>query len=152
MLPTEKFFLLNSHAMKDGEGSGFINNYMKIALVQAEIFWEDNDKNLDHFSSILEKVKDVEIFVLPEMFNSGFTTNSDSVGQTMEGKAVCWLQKMATKKDAVFVASLIILENTKRYNRLVWATPNGDTKTMIRSTSLGWLMSTIILHPETNVL
>ena len=86
------------------------------------------------------------------MFNSGFTTNSDSVGQTMEGKAVCWLQKMAIKKDAVFVASLIIIENTKRYNRLVWATPNGDTKTMIRSTSLGWLMSTIILHPETNAL
>ena len=100
---------------------------MKIALVQAELTWEDNDKNLKHFSRILENIEGADIFVLPEMFNSGFTTNSDSVGQTMEGKAVCWLQKMAIEKDAVFVASLIILENSKRYNRLVWATPNGDT-------------------------
>ena len=102
---------------------------MKIALVQAELTWEDNDKNLNHFSRILENIEGVDIFVLPEMFNSGFTINSDSIGQTMEGEAVCWLQKMAIKKDAVFVASLIILENSKRYNRLVWATPNGETNT-----------------------
>jgi len=102
---------------------------MEIALVQAELSWEDNDNNLAHFSSILENVTGVDLFVLPEMFNSGFTMNSDNIGQTMQGKAVCWLQKMANEKDAVFVASLIILENNKRYNRLVWATPNGDTKT-----------------------
>ena len=86
---------------------------MKIALVQAELTWEDNDKNLEHFSSILESIKGVDIFVLPEMFNSGFTTNSHGVGQKMEGKAVCWLQKMAIEKEAVFVASLIIIENTR---------------------------------------
>ena len=102
---------------------------MKIALVQAEITWEDNDKSIAHFSSLLENVTGVDLFVLPEMFNSGFTMNSDNVGQTMQGKAVCWLQKMANEKDAVFVASLIIIENDKRYNRLVWATPNGDLKT-----------------------
>lgn len=102
---------------------------MEIALVQADLFWEDNDQNLAHFSKILENVTGVDLFVLPEMFNSGFTMNSDNVGQTMHGKAVCWLQKMANEKDAVFVASLIILENNTRYNRLVWATPNGDTKT-----------------------
>ena len=27
---------------------------MEIALVQAELCWEDNDKNLAHFSSLLE--------------------------------------------------------------------------------------------------
>jgi omega-amidase len=102
---------------------------MEIALVQAELFWEDNDKNLSHFSSILENVTGVDLFVLPEMFNSGFTMNSDNVGQTMHGKAVCWLQKMANEKDAAFVASLIIIENNKRYNRLVWAMPKGDVKT-----------------------
>ena len=102
---------------------------MEIALVQAELSWEDNDRNLAHFSSTLENVTGVDLFVLPEMFNSGFTMNSDNVGQTMQGKAVCWLQKMANEKEAVFVASLIIIENGKRYNRLVWATPNGDLKT-----------------------
>ena len=102
---------------------------MEIALVQANLSWEDNDKNLAHFSSLLENVTGVDLFILPEMFNSGFTMNSDNVGQTMEGKAIFWLQKMANEKDAVFVASLVILENNKRYNRLVWATPNGDTKT-----------------------
>ena len=79
---------------------------MEIALVQAELSWEDNDNNLAHFSSILENVTGVDLFVLPEMFNSGFTMNSDNIGQTMQGKAVCWLQKMANEKGAVFVAIL----------------------------------------------
>jgi len=102
---------------------------MEIALVQAELSWEDNDKNLAHFSSLLENVTGADLFVLPEMFNSGFTMNSDNIGQTMQGKAVCWLQKMAIEKDAVFVASLIISENNTLYNRLVWVTPSGETKT-----------------------
>lgn len=102
---------------------------MKIALVQADLSWEDNDTNLSHFTELLEEVTDVDLYVLPEMFNSGFTMNSDGVGQAMDGKAVSWLQKMAIEKDAAFVASLIILENNQRYNRLVWATPNGEIKT-----------------------
>ena len=44
---------------------------MEIALVQAELSWEDNDRNLAHFTSILENVTGVDLIVLPEMFNSG---------------------------------------------------------------------------------
>lgn len=101
---------------------------MEIALVQAKLSWEDNDKNLAHFSRLLKNITGVDLFILPEMFNSGFTMKSDSLGQTMDGKAVGWLQKMADEKDAVFVASLIIIENNKRYNRLIWTTPNGEAK------------------------
>lgn len=102
---------------------------MRIAIVQAELSWEDNDKNLAHFSTLLDGVSDIDMFVLPEMFNSGFTMKSDEVGQPMNGKAVSWMQKMANEKDAVFVASLIITENNNRYNRLIWAAPSGNVET-----------------------
>ena len=81
---------------------------MKVALVQAKLFWEDSNQNLAHFTSLLEEVEDVDLFVLPEMFNTGFTMNTESLGQTMNGKAVNWLIKMAKEKDAAFIASIII--------------------------------------------
>jgi len=102
---------------------------MKIALVQAGLFWENNDKNLAHFTSLIEEVTNVDLFVLPEMFNSGFTMNSDVFGQTMDGEAVCWMKKMASKKNAAFIASLIIKDNDKKFNRLVWVFPNGEIST-----------------------
>jgi len=102
---------------------------MKIALIQTNLAWEDNDKNLGHFTNLLEEVTDLDLFVLPEMFNTGFTMNSNTVGQTMEGKAVTWLKKMAVEKDAVFIASVIIQEEGKNFNRLIWAFPNGNVST-----------------------
>ncbi len=61
---------------------------MEIALVQADLFWEDNDQNLAHFSKILENVTGVDLFVLPEMFNSGFTSLNDGNSRKSSGMKV----------------------------------------------------------------
>ena len=98
---------------------------MKIALVQANLYWENCTENLSHFEKMIADVSDVNIFVLPEMFTTGFTMNTDSVSQKMDGSGVNWLKRMAKEKDAVFVASLIIEENKSSFNRLIWAFPDG---------------------------
>lgn len=102
---------------------------MKIALVQANLHWEDSEKNLSHFSDLLENIENVDLIVLPEMFNTGFTMNSKKVGQAMNGEAVSWLKEMAKKKNAAIITSSIIEENGAFFNRLCWVEPDGKIQT-----------------------
>lgn len=47
------------------------------------------------------------------------------LAEHMEGPTVAWMQETACKHQAVITGSLIITENGKYYNRLVWMRPDG---------------------------
>ena len=74
-------------------------------------------------------MEEVDLIVLPEMFVSGFTMNPKAVAETMNGETIAWLQHLAKAKDCAITGSLVIEENRKYYNRLVFVYPNGELKT-----------------------
>ncbi len=41
---------------------------LKISLIQSNLFWENVDKNLSHFSALIFPINDPDIILLPEMF------------------------------------------------------------------------------------
>ncbi|MGE0560329.1 MAG: amidohydrolase [Flavobacteriales bacterium] len=99
---------------------------LKITIIQSELHWENVDKNLAMFTDKIASVKEeTDLIVLPEMFTTGFTMNSKSQAETMDGKSVLWMKQQAKNKNAVLVGSLIIAENNNYYNRLIWAQPDG---------------------------
>ena len=102
---------------------------LKIALLQTELVWEDNDANREAIGKELEKLAGgYDIIVLPEMFNTGFTMNAQAVSETMEGPTVKWLLEKSAERKTVICGSLIISENGNFYNRLIWA-ENGEITT-----------------------
>jgi omega-amidase len=48
---------------------------LKITMVQSTLHWENADKNLYHFTQLLDNVKagSTHLIVLPEMFTTGFS-------------------------------------------------------------------------------
>ena len=74
-------------------------------------------------------MEEVDLIVLPEMFSSGFTMNPKAVAETMNGETIAWLQHLAKAKDCAITGSLVIEENGKYYNRLVFVYPNCELKT-----------------------
>ncbi len=99
---------------------------LKIALIQTDLVWENPKKNRKHLKEKIESVSQkVDMFILPEMFATGFTMNAKTVAETMDGKTVAWMQKRALKTNAAIVGSLIISEEDKYYNRLLFVEPNG---------------------------
>ena len=74
-------------------------------------------------------MEEVDLIVLPEMFSSGFTMNPKAVAETMNDETIAWLQHLAKAKDCAITGSLVIEENGKYYNRLVFVYPNGELKT-----------------------
>lgn len=103
---------------------------LTVTLVQTEVLWEDIAANLALLDGKMESVPETtDIIVLPEMFATGFTMNVRDMAQAMDGTAVSWLVAMARRKRTHIAGSLIIRENEKYFNRLVWATPEGTILT-----------------------
>ena len=104
-----------------------INN-LKITIFQAYLFWENIDKNLQNLSLRLSSgVKEkTDLIVLPEMFNTGFSMNAAALAEEMNGKTMQWMNQSAAKYDCVITGSLIIKENDKFYNRMIWMLPTGE--------------------------
>ena len=103
---------------------------LTIALIQAELIWENPTQNRLHFSKkIAEITERVDLIVLPEMFTTGFTMNPYVVAETMHGETILWLQKLAQEKKCAITGSLIIKEDKQYYNRLVFVFPTGEIKT-----------------------
>jgi predicted amidohydrolase len=99
---------------------------LTVALVQADLVWENPRANLAAMDTWLAAVEnDPDIVILPEMFTTGFTMNAGKLAQTMHGKSVSRLRQAARKTSRHILGSLIITEAGRYYNRLVWACPDG---------------------------
>jgi predicted amidohydrolase len=103
---------------------------LNIILLQSDIFWEDIEKNIAHFSGMVNEIhEETDLIVLPEMFSTGFTTNTVKCGETMTGTAMNFLKETAMKKNCLVIGSLLIGEETSFYNRLVCMSPDGTFQT-----------------------
>jgi len=98
-----------------------------ISLIQTNLSWEDKPANLlmleEKINALEEKT---EIIILPEMFTTGFSMRAIDLAETMDGPSVKWMKKVSAEKKVILTGSLIIEENGKYFNRLIWMLPNGQ--------------------------
>ena len=106
---------------------------LNISLIQSNLFWEDLNKNLSHFEGIISKISDTDIILLPEMFNTSFCPKSTHLAETMEGETISWMKKISKNKNCAISGTLMIKENGKVYNRLLWISKEGDISTYDKS-------------------
>ena len=100
---------------------------LKITIFQGYLFWENVDKNLQNITIRLSGIREkTNLIILPEMFNTGFTMNAKALAEPMNGKTIKWMQKTAQQFDCVITGSIIIEEDKKYYNRLIWMRPDGS--------------------------
>lgn len=103
---------------------------LKVALLQTDLAWENPKENRANYDKAFAQLaEDCDLIVLPEMFNTGFTMNAAEVAETMDGESVEWLKKKSVEVNAAICASLIITEESKFYNRFLWA-ENGSIKSV----------------------
>jgi omega-amidase len=101
---------------------------MKISIIQTDLVWEDAAANRANFTQKINSIAKTDLVVLPEMFASGFTMNPSKVAETMDGATVIWMQQTAAVKNCAITGSLVINEDGKYYNRLLFVLPDGEIK------------------------
>lgn len=103
---------------------------LNVALIQADLCWENPAKNLDYFSQAIHSLSNlVDVIVLPEMFTTGFSMHAKDLAETEDGESLSWMKKMAKQKNTCVTGSLIVKEKNSYYNRLFWVFPDETYKT-----------------------
>lgn len=103
-------------------------NDLNVTIIQSELAYENPLQNRTNFSDKIDKINDkTDIIILPEMFTTSFTMNTD-LAESMDGKTIQWMLRKADHMNAILIGSLIIKENDKCFNRLIVAFPNGTLK------------------------
>ena len=100
---------------------------LSFSIIQTNLFWEDKGANLTHLEQKIMGIESfTEIIVLPEMFSTGFSMQPEIHAETMDGPTIDWMRRLSEAKKAIITGSLIIKEEDKFYNRLIWMLPNGE--------------------------
>lgn len=99
---------------------------LTISLVQIDQVWEDKKANLSIYESALVGIGKTDLILLPEMFQTGFSMNTDLAEPFNSSQSIAWLKEKAKEKQAAIYTSLMIVDNGKTTNRGVFVYPNGE--------------------------
>lgn len=98
---------------------------MKVTLVQSDIIWKDVAANLRLAETLMEEKTDSDMFVLPEMFSTGFVTEpTDDVADT--GAVLEWMRSAAARYSAAIVGSVMVKQGSEYFNRMYFVRPDGS--------------------------
>lgn len=99
---------------------------LRITLVQSDLYWENPTANLAMFEEKISGLTgQTDLIILPEMFNTGFST---SYSEPMNLTTHKWMKQMAAQTGAIIAGSAGIREKNENHNRLLWVHPSGETR------------------------
>ena len=102
---------------------------MKVALVQMDIVWENSKANRETAERLMLAAEKCDIYVLPEMWNTGVTTEPMGVAEPENGETLQWMQRMADKLDAAIAGSIAVKAQDGSYrNRLYFVKPRENVQ------------------------
>lgn len=100
---------------------------LTVTTIQPDLQWEDKTANLRRLEEKIDGITvHTELVILPEMFATGFSMRPELLAEPMEGPTVAWMRTIATRKKIILTGSVIIEEEGKYFNRLIWMLPNGQ--------------------------
>jgi omega-amidase len=103
-----------------------LKDTLEISIVQTDLISKEKKKNLLKIESILSDLKSTDIILLPEMFNTAFCPLEVNLAEKMSGPTIQWMKGISEQKKCSIAGTLMINENNKIYNRLVWLNQNGE--------------------------
>lgn len=99
---------------------------MKITGLNLDIIWKNKAENFNFIEKELQN-QDADLFLLPEMFSTGFCMDASEVSDR-NLESLEFLKKMAKEKNAAFCGSAPVEENGKFYNRMYFVQPDSQVE------------------------
>ncbi len=90
-----------------------------------DIAWLDAAANRKTAEQLMRSAEKSDLYVLPEMWNTGVTTEPQSIAEDEEGETLQWMQRMANELDAAVAGSIAVqLPDGSFRNRLYFIKPS----------------------------
>ena len=81
---------------------------MKINLIQTDIVWGDPQTNCAHLDRLLANAEPADLYVLPEMFSTGFATLPNATVEHEPAAGLAWMQRKAAELHAAIAGSIAL--------------------------------------------
>ena len=97
----------------------------RVTILQTNIKWADPDANQKALESALLSSEKSDLYVLPEMWDTGFLAGEESKDSLIHNSKfiIQNLKELARRYDAAIAGSMDVEEDGKRYNRFYFITP-----------------------------
>lgn len=105
--------------------SRFKLSVMKVIILQHDIKWACPADNHQHLETLLLQQPGADLYVLAEMFSTGFATEPEGIAEK-DSASLTWMKRMAKQLDAAIAGSVATEENGKFYNRFYFVEPDGQ--------------------------
>jgi len=102
---------------------------MKVTLLQRNIIWGDPAANVAGADLAVDRNPGSDLYVLPEMFSTGFCTQPQGLAESPDSPTVKWMKEKAAGTGAAIAGSIAVYEDGKYYNRFHFVTPDGEVTT-----------------------
>lgn len=100
--------------------------FMKATLIQMDIAWNDASFNRLMAERLMRNAPGSDLYVLPEMFTTGFAVEPEGVAEKAEGDTLQWMRRMAATLDGAVAGSVSVKTEDGQYrNRLYFVKPDG---------------------------
>lgn len=98
---------------------------MKVTIFQTDIAWASPDENVRKAQRMLDENVGSDLYVLPEMWATGFATQPQEISENEDSIALKWMKQSAVKHSCAISGSLLIrTEDGKYRNRHYFVTPD----------------------------
>ena len=102
---------------------------LTLTLLQTDLQWQDAALNRRRLQEELENLqRPGDLILLPEMFTSAFSMEAGAIAEAWPGETLDWMRDMAARLDAALCGSIAVNDGGRRYNRLLFVTPDGEAR------------------------
>ena len=99
---------------------------MKVTILQRDIEWAKPAVNVQRAEEAIERNAGADLYVLPEMFSTGFCSQPEGIAESSESDTLKWMQRKAAEINAAIAGSVAVEEQGKFYNRFYFVKPDGS--------------------------
>ena len=99
---------------------------MRITILQRDIEWAEPEVNRRRADEAIDRNPDSDLYILPEMFSTGFCTHPEGVAESADSQTLQWMKSKAAQTNAAIAGSVTVKENEKYYNRFYFVKPDGS--------------------------
>ena len=99
---------------------------MKVTILQRNIEWANPALNVERANEAIDRNVGADLYVLPEMFSTGFCTQPEGIAEPSNSDTLRWMQRKAAETNAAIAGSVAIEEQGKYYNRFYFVKPDGS--------------------------
>ncbi len=98
---------------------------MKVTILQRDILWGNPIVNVERADAAIKSLPYSDLYILPEMFSTGFCTQPEGMAETDNSSTLHWMKYIAAERNCGIAGSVAVEKDGKFYNRFYFVHPDG---------------------------